>query len=58
MLATGHVELAIRIFDFTQPSSFAVFNRVLEDEKEITKKNLTSAAGRKVEVANPGPLTE
>ena len=29
MLATGHVGLAIRIFDVTQPLSFAVFNRVL-----------------------------
>ena len=28
MLATGHVELAVRIFDVTQPLSFAVFNRV------------------------------
>ena len=28
MLATGDVELAVRIFDVTQPLSFAVFNRV------------------------------
>ena len=28
MLATGHVELAVRIFDVTQPLSFVVFNRV------------------------------
>ena len=25
MLATGHVELAVRIFDVTQPLSFVVF---------------------------------
>ena len=29
MLATGHVGPTIRIFDVTQPLSFAVFNRVL-----------------------------
>ena len=29
MLATGHVGLTIKIFDVTQPLSFAVFNRVL-----------------------------
>ena len=28
VLATGHVGLTIRIFDVTQPLSFAVFNRV------------------------------
>ena len=28
MLATGHVGPTIRIFDVTQPLSFAVFNRV------------------------------
>ena len=28
MLTTGHVELAVRIFDVTQPLSFVVFNRV------------------------------
>ena len=28
MLGTGHVGPAIRIFDVTQPLSFAVFNRV------------------------------
>ena len=28
VLATGHVGLTIRIFDVTQPSSFAVLNRV------------------------------
>ena len=28
MLATGHVGLRVRIFDVTQPLSFAVFNRV------------------------------
>ena len=31
VLATGHVGLTIRIFDVTQPLSFAVFNRVLWD---------------------------
>ena len=29
MFTTGHVKLAIRIFDVTQPLSFAVFNRVV-----------------------------
>ena len=29
LIGTGHVELAIRIFDVTQPLSFAVFNRVV-----------------------------
>ena len=34
MLATGHVGPTIRIFDVTQPLSFAVFNRV-ESKKTI-----------------------
>ena len=34
MLATGHVGPTIRIFDVTQPLSFAVFNRVLGRETD------------------------
>ena len=35
VLATGHVGLTIRIFDVTQPLSFAVFNRVLSTKKVV-----------------------
>ena len=35
MLATGHVGLAIRIFDVTQPLGFAVFNRVHKSAKHL-----------------------
>ena len=36
VLATGHVGLTIRIFDVTQPLSFAVFNRVQPKPLSIT----------------------
>ena len=37
MLATGHVGPTIRIFDVTQPLSFAVFNRVDRTYLAVTR---------------------
>ena len=40
MLATGHIGPTIRIFDVTQPLSFAIFNRVLrwkESREKLSK---------------------
>ena len=39
MLATGHVGPTIRIFDVTQPLSFAVFNRVQRKWPVISKSD-------------------
>ena len=40
VLATGHVGLTIRIFDVTQPLSFAVFNRVLSYYNTLQQRRI------------------
>ena len=47
MLAAGHVGPTIRIFDVTQPLSFAVFNRVHLDMLQVeTHQNISSLSSK------------